>query len=134
VDDHAFVRRGIKSLLGAFPEWNVCGEAENGRDAIRLAAELKPDVVLLDVSMPGVSGLEAARTIHEREPHTRIILLTLHDSKELVRSAFRIGVNGYLLKADADQELIRALRIVSESGTYLSPKIDPNLVNGLAEK
>jgi DNA-binding NarL/FixJ family response regulator len=124
VDDHAFIRRGVRGILQDFPEWEVCAEADNGKDAVRLAEELKPEVILMDVSMPGITGLEAARSIRESDAHVKIILLTLHDSKELVRSAFQSGVNGYLLKNDAEQELIRALTIVVGHGTYVSPKID----------
>src|SRR5215813_6781456 len=101
VDDHAFIRRGIRSILEDAPEWNVSGEAENGRDAVRLAEELKPDVILMDVSMPEMTGLEATRLILKQNPHAKVVLLTLHDSRELVRSAFQLGVNGYLLKTDA---------------------------------
>ena len=128
VDDHAFIRRGVRGILQDFPEWEVCAEADNGKDAVRLAEELKPEVILLDVSMPGITGLEAAKSIRGSNPHVKIILLTLHDSKELVRSAFQSGVNGYLLKNDAEQELIRALTIVVGHGTYVSPKIDAEFV------
>jgi DNA-binding NarL/FixJ family response regulator len=124
VDDHAFIRRGVRGILQDFPEWEVCGETDNGKDAVRLAQELKPEVILMDVSMPGITGLEAARTIRGSDPQVKIILLTLHDSRELVRSAFQSGVNGYLLKNDAEQELIRALTVVIADGTYVSPKID----------
>ena len=128
VDDHAFIRRGIRSILEGAPEWNVSGEAENGRDAVRLAEELKPDVILMDVSMPEMTGLEATRLILRQNPHPKVVLLTLHDSRELVRSAFQLGVDGYLLKTDAERELMRALTIVTGDGTYVSPKIDAEFV------
>jgi DNA-binding NarL/FixJ family response regulator len=128
VDDHAFIRRGIKDILVDFVEFEVCGEAENGQDAVRLGGELKPDVVLMDVSMPGMSGVEAARAILKNEPSVRVILVTLHDSHELIRNAFQMGVKGYLLKADAERELIRALRAVTSGGIYVSPKIDKDFV------
>ena len=128
VDDHAFIRRGIRSILAEAPDWNVSGEAENGLEAVRLADELKPDVILMDVSMPGITGLEATRLIRQKNPKAKVVLLTLHDSRELVRNAFQNGVNGYLLKTDAERELMTALRIVSGDGTYASPKIDPELV------
>src|SRR5215469_3400572 len=98
VDDHAFIRRGIRSILQDSPNWSVTGEAENGQEAVRLAEELKPDVILMDVSMPGMTGLEATRLIRQRNPKAKVLLLTLHDSRELVRNAFQLGVNGYLLK------------------------------------
>src|SRR5262249_15827852 len=110
VDDHSFIRRGIRSILEGSPEWEVCGEAENGTDAIRLAKELMPDVILMDVSMPGITGFEAARVIRERDSKVKIILVTLHDSPGLIRNAFRLGMNGYLLKAEAERELVRALQ------------------------
>jgi DNA-binding NarL/FixJ family response regulator len=131
VDDHVFIRCGVKGILEDFPEWNVCGEADNGSDAIRLATELKPDVVLLDVSMPGITGLDAARTIREADQQVKVILLTLHDSQELIRAAFRVGVNGYLLKTDAERELLRALRVVTGDGVYLSPHINGDVVRSV---
>jgi len=134
VDDHAFIRRGVRGILQDYPEWEVCAEADNGRDAVRLAEELKPEVILMDVSMPGITGLEAARTIRKKDSSVKIILLTLHDSRELVRNAFQLGVNGYLLKTDAEQELVRALRVVIGDGTYASPKIDSDFVKGVILK
>jgi len=124
VDDHAFIRRGVQTILNAFPEWQFCGEAENGFDAIRLADELNPEIIIMDVSMPGMNGVEAARQIRKRHPGTKIVLLTLHESSELAGTAFRAGVNGYLLKSDAEQELIRALNVVLGDGTYVSPRFD----------
>lgn len=128
VDDHAFVRRGVQSILEAFPDWELCGQASDGREAIQLVEELNPDVVLMDVSMPGMDGIQATRTVRAANSHTKIVLLTLHESVEVLRSGFRAGANGYLLKADAEEELIKALRVVIGDGSYISPKIDSRVV------
>ena len=124
VDDHAFVRRGVQTILESFPEWELCGQAVNGLEGVRLADQLKPDVVLMDVSMPEKDGIEATRLVRQANVHIKIVLLTLHESAEVLRSGFRAGANGYLLKADAEEELIKALRVVIGEGSYISPKID----------
>jgi len=131
VDDHAFIRRGVQIILHAFPEWEFCGEAENGKDAIRLADELRPEVIIMDVSMPGLNGIEATRAIRKTQPGVKIVLLTLHESSELLRSAFRAGARGYLLKTDAEQELVRALTVVIGEGAYISPKMDSEVVKSV---
>ena len=128
VDDHAVIRRGFQGILSTYPEWDLCGEADNGQDAIRLAGELAPEVVIMDVSMPGMNGLEATRIIHDLLPETKVLLLTLHSSSEFVRSAFRAGARGYVLKSDAENELVRALNVVIGEGTYVSPAIDARAV------
>jgi len=128
VDDHAVIRRGVQGILSTYPEWDLCGEADNGQDAIRLAGELAPEVVIMDVSMPGMNGLEATRIIHDVLPETKVLLLTLHSSSEFVRSAFRAGARGYVLKSDAENELVRALNVVIGEGTYVSPAIDAHAV------
>jgi DNA-binding NarL/FixJ family response regulator len=127
VDDHALVRRGIQSILRAFPQWQLCGEADNGRDAIEIADALKPEVIIMDISMPGINGIDATRAIIRNNPAAKIILLTLHDSPQLVRSAFKAGAQGYLLKVDAERELIRALGAVLANSLYISPKIRAEL-------
>jgi DNA-binding NarL/FixJ family response regulator len=131
VDDHAFIRRGVQTILHAFPEWEFCGEAENGKEAIRLADELKPEVIIMDVSMPGLNGIEATRAIRKAQPGVKIVLLTLHESGELLRSAFRAGARGYLLKTDAEQELVKALTVVVGEGAYISPKMDSEVVKSV---
>ena len=131
VDDHAFIRRGVQSILHAFPEWELCGEADNGADAVRLSEALKPEVIIKDISMPVLNGIEATRAIHKNHPETKVILLTLHDNDELVRSAFRAGARGYLLKIDAEKELVQALREVVREGAYISPKIDPEVISSV---
>jgi DNA-binding NarL/FixJ family response regulator len=128
VDDHAFIRRGVQTILHPFPEWELCGEADNGNDAIRMAEELKPEVIIMDLSMPGLNGIEATRAIRKTQPAVKIVLLTLHESAELVRSAFRAGARGYLLKTDAEQELVKALTVVTGQGTYISPRFDSTVV------
>jgi two-component system, NarL family, response regulator NreC len=131
VDDHTFIRRGIQSILDSSPEWQFCGEADNGVAAIRLAAELKPDIIIMDVSMPGLNGLEATRVIHEAQPEIKILLLTLHQSVEILRSAFQAGAQGYLLKSEAEQELQRALRSITDEQVYISPKVDSDDARGV---
>jgi DNA-binding NarL/FixJ family response regulator len=131
VDDHPFVRRGVESILHTAPEWELCGEADNGNDAITLSESLKPEVIIMDVSMPGLNGIEATRTIHKNHPDTKVVLLTLHDAGELVKSAFRAGARGYLLKVDAEQELLKALRTVIGEGSYISSKIDHKIADAV---
>jgi DNA-binding NarL/FixJ family response regulator len=131
VDDHALIRRGVQTILHRFPEWQFCGEADNGNDAIRLASELRPEVIIMDVSMPGLNGIEATRVICKTQPKMKIVLLTLHESAELVRNAFRAGARGYLLKTDAEQELVRALTVVIGEGTYISPRIDSEIIKAV---
>jgi DNA-binding NarL/FixJ family response regulator len=131
VDDHAIIRRGVQTILHPFSEWELCGEADNGIDAIRMAKELKPEVIIMDVSMPGLNGIEATRAISKTQPGVKIVLLTLHESPDLVRSAFRAGARGYLLKTDAEQELVRALTVVIGEGAYISPKIDSEVVKSV---
>jgi DNA-binding NarL/FixJ family response regulator len=131
VDDHAFVRRGVQSILNSFPEWELCGEADNGTDAVRLSETLRPEVVIMDISMPGLNGIEATRTIHKSHPETKVIVLTLHENDELVRSAFRAGARGYLLKVDVERELVHALTEVVKERAYISPKVDREVVNSV---
>jgi len=124
VDDHAFIRRGVRSILEPYPEWQLCGEAENGQQAVQKTSELCPSVIVMDVSMPVLDGIAAAEIIKRRQPGTHIVLLTLHNSQELLRKGFQAGARGYVLKADADDELLKALRVVVGDGSYISPKID----------
>ncbi len=134
VDDHAAIRRGVQSILQSSPEWEFCGVADNGQQAIKLAEELKPEVIIMDVSMPVLNGLEATRIIKDTSPGTKILLLTLHSSAELVRSAFRAGARGYVLKSDAEHELVRALNVVLGEGTYISPAIDQGAAQRVIEE
>jgi DNA-binding NarL/FixJ family response regulator len=128
VDDHAVVRRGVRALLQPSSEWEICGEAENGEDAVRQAENLKPEIIIMDLSMPVMNGLQATRVIRESNPEVKVVLFSLHTSSELVRSIFMAGAQGYVLKSDAETDLITALEAVHHNKTYVSPAIDPNLV------
>jgi DNA-binding NarL/FixJ family response regulator len=127
VDDHAVIRRGVQAILNGFPEWELCGEAADGQEAVRLAETVKPEIIIMDFSMPGLNGLEATRIIRNILPNTKILLLTLHSSTELLRCAFRAGARGYVLKSDAEHELVRALNVLAGDGTYVSPGIDQHV-------
>src|SRR5262244_1118345 len=124
VDDHAVLRRGIQSIVRAWPGWDIAGEAGSGEEAVRLNSLLKPDIILMDISMPGIGGLEATKVICQQQPGAKILLLTLHDSLEWVRSAFEAGARGYLLKSDTEPELMRALESVAGNKIYASPRLD----------
>ncbi len=128
VDDHTVIRRGIRSILRAWTEWDVSGEASSGEEAIELTKELKPDIVLMDISMPGMGGLEATKLIRKIYPQAKILLLTLHDSPEWAETALRAGARGYVLKSDSGAELLRALKVVAANGVYASPSLDANRV------
>lgn len=119
-DDHAVARRGVRSLLESRSEWNICGEAVDGRDAIEKAGQLAPDVIVMDVSMPRMSGLEATQAIRQTLPETEILILTQHDAAEMVRQAFNAGARGYVIKSDLADDLVNAVEVVSQHKFFLS--------------
>lgn len=125
-DDHELVRDGIKSRLTLSGEMEICGEAENGRIAVEKCKSLSPDVIFLDISMPELSGLDAARQILADNPEARIIFLSIYDNHEYVREALRIGAKGYLLKDVSREEMTLAVRAINNGGTYLGSKVSQN--------
>lgn len=133
VDDHATLRRGLRALLETHTGWECCAEAESGEEAIRGAAEFKPDVIIMDVSMPGMGGLEATKIIHKAFPAIRILLLTLHQSTELLRAGFSAGATAYVLKSDGEDELIGALETVNRGEIYVTSAISPSVVANIVE-
>ncbi len=133
VDDHALVRSGLRLLLEAEEDVSVEDEAGNAEDAVRKARLHKPDVVLLDVVMPGGSGLDAAPLILEAAPKSRILVLSMQDDPSYVRQAFSAGANGYLLKEAADAELVAAVREVAAGGSYVHPTLGARLAAAEAD-
>jgi two-component system response regulator NreC len=117
-DDHAVVRFGLKTILDGQKGWQVVGEAASGAEALALALQLQPDVAVLDINMPGMSGLDALKAIKERLPATRVVILTLHYSMEWMQEIRRAGGKGYVSKSDADQDLVAAVATVAEGRTY----------------
>ena len=130
VDDHAIVRDGLKTLLEIQADLRVIGEATNGRDAVSVAAELRPDVVVMDISMPDMNGVEAARRIHAARPATRIVMLSMHGNAEHVYRALEAGATGYLLKESAGNELVAAIRAVHAGRRYLTEKVNDLVIAG----
>lgn len=122
-DDHAIVRTGLRHVLETEPGFTVVGEAANGAEALALALELAPDVAVLDISMPGVSGLQAAAELRSRCPDTRVLILSMHDNTEYVLESLRAGVDGYLLKDSAAAELGAAIRAVCRGESFFSPPV-----------
>jgi DNA-binding NarL/FixJ family response regulator len=119
-DDHPIVRTGLKTILTNHPGWNVCGEAKSGAEALELANQLCPDVVVMDLNMPGMSGLDALRAIKGRWPEVGVVILTLHFSEPLVREIIKSGARGYVMKSDADRDLVNAVAAVAAGNTYFT--------------
>jgi DNA-binding NarL/FixJ family response regulator len=117
-DDHEVVRQGIRAILQARPDWEICGEAVDGREAIRLAQELRPDVIIMDITMPKMSGLEASQEIAKLQPPARILIFTMHESKSLAPSVRRAGAQGYVVKSRAARDLVEALERLLAGGTF----------------
>ncbi len=128
VDDHALVREGIRSSLVRYPSIKPVGEAANGKEALRKCKELRPDVVLMDLNMPEMSGLEATPLIRESFPETKIIVLTVHDSKEYIFKILRAGAHGYVLKDTSPEELVRAIESVAQGAAFFSPNVSKVLL------
>jgi len=123
VDDHKLLRELLRTLLENQPDYEVVGEAENGLEALQLIPKTAPDLVLLDIMMPEMNGIEAARQILSTQPHIRILVLSMCTDKRLVSEAFRAGVSGYLFKDCSTEEILRALRAITKGQAYLSPTI-----------
>jgi DNA-binding NarL/FixJ family response regulator len=137
-DDHEVVRQGIRTILQARPDWEICGEAGNGEEAIRLVRQLRPDVVIMDITMPVMSGLEAARELAKLQLPSRVLIFTMHESKSLGSSVRKAGAHGYVVKARAARDLIEALDRLLSGGTFFDnastsaeksdDKPDPNIL------
>lgn len=129
-DDHSLFRAGLCAILACHPEFEVIAEAGNGQEAIRLASEQQPELVLLDISMPITNGTEALALIRRRSPQSRVLMLTAHNTDEFIRESLRLGASGYLLKTDSSQELIQAMHSILQGHIYLSPAVCSNVVAG----
>jgi len=122
-DDHALVRQGLSLILEAQPDMQIVGQAGNGHEAVELAQKLKPDVVIMDVAMPGLNGIEATRRLAEALPRTRVLALSMHKDSVYVREILRAGARGYLLKDSGDADLIAAVRAIAKGEGYISPAV-----------
>ncbi len=128
VDDHKIMRDGIKAILGRGDEFRVVGEAENGTDAVQAVKRLRPDLVLLDLGLPGLNGVETTAEILRHHPECKIVILSMYDDENSVVSAIRSGARAFILKKASDTDLLDALRMVSRGGAYLSPQVSDRLL------
>ena len=134
VDDHEIVRRGLRALLSSRSKWEVVAEAATGREAVESARRLKPDIVILDITMPDSNGLDAARIISRELPKTEILILTMHESLQLAREVINVGARGYVLKSDAESEIVTAVEALSQHRTYISKRLAEMVVEGFFDK
>jgi DNA-binding NarL/FixJ family response regulator len=132
VDDHDPFREGLRAMLSSVPEMEVTGEAANGEDAIQKAARLQPDVILMDIQMPGTNGIEATRAIYQSSPHIGVIVLTMFEDDDSVFASMRAGARGYLLKGSDQAEILRAIRSVNRGEALFGPGIARRLINYFA--
>ncbi len=129
-DDHAVVRRGLRTLIEGVPGWEVCAEAADGNETVALAAETKPDVLIMDLSMPGLGGVDATIQIRKILPQIEVLILTMHESDRLAGQALRAGARGYLLKGESEDKLMEALEALSRHQPYFSPSVSETLLQG----
>jgi two-component system, NarL family, response regulator NreC len=128
-DDHALFRQGIKTLLSAEPDMEVVGEASNGADAVTKAVELRPDLILMDIGMAGLSSFEATRQVKKNRPETKVLFLTMYDDEDYLVECMDVGAGGYVLKDSPAAQLLAAIRDVHRGGSYLSPRMLSQLVD-----
>jgi DNA-binding NarL/FixJ family response regulator len=133
-DDHDVARRGVRALLENHPGWQVCGEAKDGREAVEFAAAQKPDLILLDIGMPNLNGLEAVRQILAASPEAQILVLTMHDTDQVVREVLRAGARGFLLKSDAGRDLIAAVEALEQRRTFFTTKVSQMVLSGFLDR
>jgi DNA-binding NarL/FixJ family response regulator len=132
-EDHTILREGLRSLLSSDPNFEIIGEAEDGREAIRCVEKLKPDLILTDLSMPRMNGMEAIKEIRRISPVTKILVLTVHKAEEYILATFRSGADGYLLKDSTHAELVMAVKKVLSGKRYISPEISEKVIEGYLE-
>src|SRR5437868_12886971 len=131
VDDHEVVRDGLRKLIELEPDWTVCGTASTGRETIRIASQLRPNVVVLDMSLPDLDGLEVARQIKRASPETEIVIFTGFDADELIPQLFEAGVKSVILKSEASSQLLEAIRHLSRHKPYFTNKVSEQLFSRL---
>jgi DNA-binding NarL/FixJ family response regulator len=129
-DDHEVARQGIRALLESHPGWEVCAEAKDGREAVELANNSKPDIALLDIGMPNLNGLDAARQILAMSPAIRILILTMHDAEQVVREVLAAGARGFVLKSDAGRDLVAAVDALQHRRTFFTTRVTQMVLNG----
>ncbi|HEY7034394.1 MAG TPA: response regulator transcription factor [Thermomicrobiales bacterium] len=129
-DDHEIVRRGLRDLVEVHEGWQVCGEARNGREAVALAADLTPDVAILDLSMPELNGIEATRRIRKESPLTEVLVYTMHGSERHIREVFSAGARGYVLKSDPVRQVEAAVEALVQHRPYFTPEIAQKVLDG----
>jgi DNA-binding NarL/FixJ family response regulator len=133
VEDHTILREGLRALLSADPKFEIVGEADDGREAVRQVEKLIPDLVVMDLSMPRMTGMDAIREIKRRHPGTKIIALTVHKAEEYLRTTLQAGAEGYVLKDATHEELMLAIQNVLKGKTYLSPSVSNTVIEGYLE-
>lgn len=134
VDDHSIVRQGIKSIISEEPDIAIVAEASNGREAVALANEKKPDVIVMDITLPFLNGLEAASQIIKKNRYVKIVILSMHEDRVFIEKALSYGVKGYILKDSAIEEIVRAIREVQVGGCFLSSKISSFVVEDFVRR
>jgi DNA-binding NarL/FixJ family response regulator len=133
-DDHDLMRRGLRSLLESRSGWMVCGEAQTGREAVSMAADLKPDIVILDITMPELNGVEAARRILKESPNTEVLVLSVHYSDQLIRDILDAGVRGYIVKSDSDRDLLVAVEALANHKPFFTPRATELILSNFNNK
>jgi DNA-binding NarL/FixJ family response regulator len=130
-DDHDLMRRGLRALLESHPGWEICGEASNGREAVALTEELNPDIIILDITMPELNGVDAARRILKTCPNTEVLLLSVHYSDQLIREILEAGIRGYIVKSDSDRDLVIAVEALANHKPFFTPRATELILNHL---
>jgi DNA-binding NarL/FixJ family response regulator len=133
-DDHEIVRRGLCALLQKHEGWEVCGEAADGREALEMAKQLAPDVIILDIGMPNLNGLATTRQMLQQDPNAKIIVLTITDSDQVIREALNAGARGFVLKSDAARDLVSAVEALQDKRMFFTPRVNDLMLTGFLEK
>src|SRR5271167_1277368 len=133
-DDHDLMRRGVRTLLEPHPGWEICGEATTGREAVAKAEELKPNIVILDISMPDLNGVDAAKRIKKASPDTEVLIFSAHYSDQLIREILEAGVRGYIVKSDSDRDLVIAVEALANHKPFFTPRATELILNSFNKK
>ncbi len=133
-DDHEVVRRGLCMLLQTHEGWEICGEAKDGREAVEMARQLKPDVVIVDIGMPNLNGLAATRQLTQQNPQQKVIVLTITDSDEVIREALDAGARGFVLKSDAARDLVSAVEALQRNRMFFTSRVNDMVLAGFLDK